>query len=57
MIRRQITRWTNWMDNNKLQTIIMVPFTLIGVCAIMILAFMYGLQIPRRRWLQKRTSR
>lgn len=39
MIRRQITRWTNWMDNNKLQTIIMVPFTLIGVCAIMILAF------------------
>ena len=39
MIRRQLTRWTNWMDNNKLRTIIMVPFTLIGVCAIMILAF------------------
>ena len=46
MIRRQITRWTNWMDNNKLQTIIMVPFTLIGVCAIMILAFgLYGRKI------------
>lgn len=38
MVRRQIIRWKNWTDNNRLQTIILVPFMLIGVCAILILA-------------------
>ncbi len=39
MIRRQMARWKNWMDYNKLQTIIMIHFTLLGVCTVLILAF------------------
>lgn len=38
MIRRQIDRWRAWMDKARLQTIILIPFTVIGVCAILILA-------------------
>lgn len=38
MIHRQLARWRGWMHYNKLRTIIMIPFTLIGVCAILILA-------------------
>ncbi len=38
MIHAQTARLKNWMDYNKMRTIIMIPFTLIGVCAILILA-------------------
>lgn len=38
MFCKKVLPWKNWMNYNKLQTIIMIPFTLIGVCAILILA-------------------
>lgn len=38
MTRKRILRWREWLDNARLQTIIMIPFTVIEVCAVLALA-------------------
>lgn len=36
-LEKQYLQWKKWIDKKNLQTIIVLPFTLIGVCAIVIL--------------------